>query len=199
MLGLPTGLPALARSRLLSWPGKARAALEPLLPRTDGDDDLGLTVRRRFGAEVYDRLVGPAGRVDQRRRPRPHQPGRHRAAGGRGRRPPPQPAARPAPGNRPTGAAAAPGLPHPSRAASATSCTAWPSTLRDDGVRPAGRARRPASIEPSTASATGVGGVAADAVVLAVPADAAAAALADVGAGRRRRPAGDRATPRWRW
>src|SRR6478672_10684155 len=59
VLGLPTGLPALARSRLLSWPGKARAAIEPLLPRTDGDDDLGLTVRRRFGAEVYDRLVGP--------------------------------------------------------------------------------------------------------------------------------------------
>jgi oxygen-dependent protoporphyrinogen oxidase len=59
VLGLPTGWQSLARSRLLSWPGKARAAIEPLLPRTDGDDDLGLTVRRRFGAEVYDRLVGP--------------------------------------------------------------------------------------------------------------------------------------------
>ncbi len=59
VLGLPTGWQSLARSRLLSWRGKARAAIEPLLPRTDGDDDLGLTVRRRFGAEVYDRLVGP--------------------------------------------------------------------------------------------------------------------------------------------
>jgi oxygen-dependent protoporphyrinogen oxidase len=59
VLGVPTGLPTLARSGLLSWRGKARAAVEPLLPRTDGDDDLGLTVRQRFGAEVYDRLVGP--------------------------------------------------------------------------------------------------------------------------------------------
>ncbi|HKA03244.1 MAG TPA: protoporphyrinogen oxidase, partial [Acidimicrobiales bacterium] len=59
VLGVPTGLATLARSRLLSWRGKARAALEPLRPRTDGDDDLGLTVRQRFGPEVYDRLVGP--------------------------------------------------------------------------------------------------------------------------------------------
>jgi oxygen-dependent protoporphyrinogen oxidase len=59
VLGVPTGLPTLARSGLLSWRGKARAAVEPLLPRTDGDDDLGRTVRQRFGAEVYDRLVGP--------------------------------------------------------------------------------------------------------------------------------------------
>jgi protoporphyrinogen/coproporphyrinogen III oxidase len=59
VLGVPTGLPTLARSGLLSWRGKARAAVEPLVPRTDGDDDLGLTVRERFGAEVYDRLVGP--------------------------------------------------------------------------------------------------------------------------------------------
>jgi oxygen-dependent protoporphyrinogen oxidase len=59
VLGVPSGLPGLARSGLLSWRGKARAAVEPLLPRTDGDDDLRLTIRRRFGAEVYDRLVGP--------------------------------------------------------------------------------------------------------------------------------------------
>jgi protoporphyrinogen/coproporphyrinogen III oxidase len=59
VLGVPTGLPGLARAGLLSWRGKGRAVLEPLLPRTDGDDDLGLTVRQRFGAEVYDRLVGP--------------------------------------------------------------------------------------------------------------------------------------------
>jgi oxygen-dependent protoporphyrinogen oxidase len=59
VLGVPAGVPALARGGLLSWRGKGRAALEPLLPRTDGDDDLGLTVRQRFGTEVYDRLVGP--------------------------------------------------------------------------------------------------------------------------------------------
>jgi oxygen-dependent protoporphyrinogen oxidase len=59
VLGVPTGLATLARSGLLSWRGKVRAALEPLRPRTDGDDDLGLTVRQRFGPEVYDRLVGP--------------------------------------------------------------------------------------------------------------------------------------------
>lgn len=60
VLGVPTELASLARSRLLSWRGKARAALEPLLPRTHPpEDDLAATIRRRFGAEVYDRLVGP--------------------------------------------------------------------------------------------------------------------------------------------
>jgi oxygen-dependent protoporphyrinogen oxidase len=59
VLGVPAGLSALARSRLLSIGGKARAALEPLLPRRDVDDDLGLAVRARFGHEVLDRLVGP--------------------------------------------------------------------------------------------------------------------------------------------
>ena len=53
----------MARSHLLSWRGKARAAVEPLLPRwhPDGEegDTLGLAVRARFGDEVLDRLVGP--------------------------------------------------------------------------------------------------------------------------------------------
>ena len=53
----------MARSRLLSWRGKARAAVEPLLPRWhpagDEADTLGLAVRARFGDEVLDRLVGP--------------------------------------------------------------------------------------------------------------------------------------------
>ena len=59
VLGVPTGLGTLARSGLFSWRGKVRTALEPLRPRTDGDDDLALTVRQRFGTEVYERLVGP--------------------------------------------------------------------------------------------------------------------------------------------
>jgi oxygen-dependent protoporphyrinogen oxidase len=42
---------------LLSWKGKLRAAVEPLLPRTDPDDALGALVRARFGDEVHDRLV----------------------------------------------------------------------------------------------------------------------------------------------
>ena len=65
LLGMPTDVMALARSRLLSWPGKVRAALEPLLPRTafdhgsPGDDSLGAYVRARFGDEVHERLVDP--------------------------------------------------------------------------------------------------------------------------------------------
>jgi oxygen-dependent protoporphyrinogen oxidase len=59
VLGVPAGLTALARSRLLSTRGKLRAAAEPLLPRHDVDDDLGLLIRSRFGPEVLERLVGP--------------------------------------------------------------------------------------------------------------------------------------------
>ena len=59
VLGAPAALAPLARSGLLSWRGKARAALEPLVPRRDTDDNLGATVRSRFGDEVLDRLVGP--------------------------------------------------------------------------------------------------------------------------------------------
>jgi oxygen-dependent protoporphyrinogen oxidase len=60
VLGVPAGLGGLARSGLLSWRGKARAAIEPLLPRTDfSADALGPAIRRRFGGEVLERLVGP--------------------------------------------------------------------------------------------------------------------------------------------
>ena len=60
LLGMPTGAAALARSRLLSWRGKVRAALEPVLPRTPTDhDSLGGYVRARFGREVHERLVDP--------------------------------------------------------------------------------------------------------------------------------------------
>jgi len=58
MLGLPGRLRPLATTKLLSWRGKARAALEPLLPRTSTDaDSIGAFVRARFGDEVHERLV----------------------------------------------------------------------------------------------------------------------------------------------
>ncbi len=63
VLGAPARLAPMARSRLLSWRGKARAAVEPALPRWhpagDEGDTLGVAVRARFGDEVLDRLVGP--------------------------------------------------------------------------------------------------------------------------------------------
>jgi protoporphyrinogen/coproporphyrinogen III oxidase len=60
VLGAPAGLVGLARSRLLTWHGKLRAAMEPLAPRHDiDDDDLGRLIRSRFGPEVLERLVGP--------------------------------------------------------------------------------------------------------------------------------------------
>jgi protoporphyrinogen/coproporphyrinogen III oxidase len=58
MLGLPGRIRPLASTKLLSWRGKARAALEPLLPRTSTDaDSIGEFVRARFGDEVHERLV----------------------------------------------------------------------------------------------------------------------------------------------
>ncbi|MEQ1872493.1 MAG: protoporphyrinogen oxidase [Ilumatobacteraceae bacterium] len=58
LLGLPTEVIALARSRLLSWGGKLRAATEPLRPRTSIEpDSLGAFVRARFGDQVHLRLV----------------------------------------------------------------------------------------------------------------------------------------------
>jgi oxygen-dependent protoporphyrinogen oxidase len=59
VLGAPAAIWPLARSGLLSWRGKARAAIEPLLPRSDPGDALGALVRDRFGDEVLERLVGP--------------------------------------------------------------------------------------------------------------------------------------------
>ena len=58
MLGVPGNPLSLARSGLISWRGKARAALEPLLPRSSTDhDNIGRYVRARFGDEVHERLV----------------------------------------------------------------------------------------------------------------------------------------------
>jgi oxygen-dependent protoporphyrinogen oxidase len=58
MLGVPGAMGPLARSGLLSWRGKARAGLEPFLPRTSTEpDSIGEFVRARFGDEVHERLV----------------------------------------------------------------------------------------------------------------------------------------------
>jgi oxygen-dependent protoporphyrinogen oxidase len=58
MLGLPGRLLPLATTGLLSWRGKARAAVEPFLPRTSTESDsIGEFVRARFGDEVHERLV----------------------------------------------------------------------------------------------------------------------------------------------
>ncbi|MCU1502996.1 MAG: hemY [Ilumatobacteraceae bacterium] len=60
LLGMPTGMLGLARTRLLTWSGKVRAATEPLRRRTSLEpDSLGGYVRSRFGAEVHHRLVDP--------------------------------------------------------------------------------------------------------------------------------------------
>lgn len=60
LLGVPTDLGKLARTRLLTWPGKLRAALEPILPGTGvAQDSVGLLIRKRFGRQVHERLVDP--------------------------------------------------------------------------------------------------------------------------------------------
>lgn len=63
----------LLRSRLVSVPGVVRMAMEPFVPRRteEGDESLGHFVRRRFGDEVFERIVDPlmsgiyAGDADQ--------------------------------------------------------------------------------------------------------------------------------------
>jgi oxygen-dependent protoporphyrinogen oxidase len=70
--GVPSRVGALARTRVLSPRGLARAALEPWLPGkpVDGATTVGALVRRRLGPQVVDRLVEPllggvyAGRAD---------------------------------------------------------------------------------------------------------------------------------------
>jgi protoporphyrinogen/coproporphyrinogen III oxidase len=61
VLGVPTDLGAVARARVLSAGGLARVALEPLLPRRRvvGDRSVADLVGERFGPEVVDVLVEP--------------------------------------------------------------------------------------------------------------------------------------------
>lgn len=59
VMGVPATMRAFAASPLISPLGKARAAIEPLLPRTTDDDSIGHYIRRRFGRQVHERLVDP--------------------------------------------------------------------------------------------------------------------------------------------
>jgi protoporphyrinogen/coproporphyrinogen III oxidase len=59
MLGVPASIGSFARSRLFSPLGKLRAACDLVLPRTKNTDNIGAYVRRRFGAQVQERLVDP--------------------------------------------------------------------------------------------------------------------------------------------
>jgi oxygen-dependent protoporphyrinogen oxidase len=61
LMGVPTDLPALARSGIVSRAGVARARLDRVLPATDVHDDVaaGRLVTRRLGAEITDRLLEP--------------------------------------------------------------------------------------------------------------------------------------------
>jgi oxygen-dependent protoporphyrinogen oxidase len=73
VLGVPTGLPQLAASGLVSPAGMARAALDVVLPRRRHGDDPSIAevIGARFGREVVDNLVEPllgginAGRADR--------------------------------------------------------------------------------------------------------------------------------------
>ena len=58
---IPARLAPLLRSPILSLKGKARVLVEPLVParKRSGEESLGAFVRRRFGREMYDRLLGP--------------------------------------------------------------------------------------------------------------------------------------------
>ncbi len=72
VMGVPGDLAALARSRILSSAGLARASFDLALPATSGDGDVAVASRvaARVGREVVDRLVEPllggvyAGRAD---------------------------------------------------------------------------------------------------------------------------------------
>jgi protoporphyrinogen/coproporphyrinogen III oxidase len=58
---VPTRLTPLARATLLSPCGKARVALDYAIPRRrgDGDESLGGFIRRRLGRQAWERLVEP--------------------------------------------------------------------------------------------------------------------------------------------
>lgn len=56
----PTRLGPFVASRLFSWPGKLRMALDLVLPRgTDPEESLGSFVRRRLGREALERVAQP--------------------------------------------------------------------------------------------------------------------------------------------
>ncbi len=58
---IPSDIPSILRSRLISWFGKTRMGLDFLLPphRLNGDESLGAFVSRRLGREAYENLIEP--------------------------------------------------------------------------------------------------------------------------------------------
>jgi oxygen-dependent protoporphyrinogen oxidase len=59
-LGFPVSFTALAASSLFTWAGKLRMACEILIPRGEADDEsIAAFVRRRFGEEAADYLAEP--------------------------------------------------------------------------------------------------------------------------------------------
>jgi protoporphyrinogen/coproporphyrinogen III oxidase len=58
---LPEGGAAFLKSPLISWPGKIRLAMEPLIPKYSGDADETLAQfgRRRLGDEALRKLIAP--------------------------------------------------------------------------------------------------------------------------------------------
>ncbi len=60
-LMIPTNIPSILKSRLVSLPGKVRMGLDFLLPAHNGhhDESLGHFVSRRLGREAYENLIEP--------------------------------------------------------------------------------------------------------------------------------------------
>jgi oxygen-dependent protoporphyrinogen oxidase len=58
---IPSDIPSILRSRLISWTGKARMGLDFLQPakHLNGDESLGTFVSRRLGREAYENLIEP--------------------------------------------------------------------------------------------------------------------------------------------
>jgi protoporphyrinogen/coproporphyrinogen III oxidase len=58
---IPSDVPSILRSRLISWFGKTRMGLDFLLPakHVNGDESLGSFVSRRLGREAYENLIEP--------------------------------------------------------------------------------------------------------------------------------------------
>jgi protoporphyrinogen/coproporphyrinogen III oxidase len=60
VLTIPTRVLPLVKSKLFSWPGKARMGLDLLLRRgSAADPSIGEFIRRRLGQEALDRLAAP--------------------------------------------------------------------------------------------------------------------------------------------
>ena len=58
---IPTNVPAILKSHLVSWLGKARMGLDFIQPakNINGDESLGTFISRRLGREAYENLIEP--------------------------------------------------------------------------------------------------------------------------------------------